>query len=904
MKAWYKYTIEECYTALKSSHNGLSSKEADARLKQHGLNSIEKEKNTNALVLFFHQFTNILSVILIIAVAISWFLGDILDAIVIAIAVCLNVIVGFIQEWKSQNSLSQLRKALIYRVKVLRDNEIQEIDSSRCVPGDILVLVAGDRVPADARVISVNGECEVNESLLTGESSAVKKHSAVIKKDVLLADRKNMFFAGTLVVQGSARAVVIATGPYTEIGIIARSIKNIKETATPLQKGLNRFGTWIGGVIIAIACIVFITGFAFGIPLEEIFSLSVALAVAAIPEGLLIAVTVILAIGMQRILKEGSIVRKLVATETLGSTTVICTDKTGTLTEGAMRVAHIVSASHQFDVGRHKQKELESIGAAQELEEMMKVAVLNNNAFIENPEDQFEHVRIKGSATESALLHAALTIGIDIKAVKKEFPRIDELPFDSKNTYMLTLHRDGEISRVYAKGAPEKIVASCNRLLVGKRKIILSVKRRKEFERDIERMSSMGLRIVACAFRDSNREIRLLKKENIELSDMTLIGFFAMKDPLREDARQTLQESSLAGVRTIMMTGDHRLTAKAIGEELGMKVGSDQMIDGTQLDVMSTDELARAVKTVSIFARVTPDHKLNIVSALQSNGEVVAMTGDGVNDAPALKQADIGVALGSGTDVAKGVADIVILDNRFSTIVKTVKEGRIIFDNIRSVVLYLLTDSFSEVILIFLALLARVELPLIAVQILWINLVTDGFSDIALTLEPGDPDVMLDAPRKKDEPLVNREMKVLIGIVSSVSAVVAFATFLFVKAKTGDTDLARTVVFAMLGLDSLFYVFSLRSLRKPLWKLKFFTNGYLIASVIIAFFVQMAGIYVPVLQRVLQTTALDISHWLIVLIECVAIVVITEGVKGVFLKKERQKRTVPTSATVVVLAKG
>ncbi|HAZ16778.1 MAG TPA: ATPase, partial [Candidatus Jacksonbacteria bacterium] len=367
---------------------------------------------------------------------------------------------------------------------------------------------------------------------------------------------------------------------------------------------------------------------------------------------------------------------------------------------------------------------------------------------------------------------------------------------------------------------------------------------------------------------------------------------------------QTLQESSLAGVRTIMMTGDHRLTAKAIGEELGMKVGSDQMIDGTQLDVMSTDELARAVKTVSIFARVTPDHKLNIVSALQSNGEVVAMTGDGVNDAPALKQADIGVALGSGTDVAKGVADIVILDNRFSTIVKTVKEGRIIFDNIRSVVLYLLTDSFSEVILIFLALLARVELPLIAVQILWINLVTDGFSDIALTLEPGDPDVMLDAPRKKDEPLVNREMKVLIGIVSSVSAVVAFATFLFVKAKTGDTDLARTVVFAMLGLDSLFYVFSLRSLRKPLWKLKFFTNGYLIASVIIAFFVQMAGIYVPVLQRVLQTTALDISHWLIVLIECVAIVVITEGVKGVFLKKERQKRTVPTSATVVVLAKG
>src|SRR3989344_2035004 len=550
MKAWYKYTIEECYTALKSSHNGLSSKEADARLKQHGLNSIEKEKNTNALVLFFHQFTNILSVMLIIAVAISWFLGDILDAIVIAIAVCLNVIVGFIQEWKSQNSLSQLRKALIYRVKVLRDNEIQEIDSSRCVPGDILVLVAGDRVPADARVISVNGECEVNESLLTGESSAVKKHSAVIKKDVQLADRKNMFFAGTLVVQGSARAVVIATGPYTEIGIIARSIKNIKETATPLQKGLNRFGTWIGGVIIAIACIVFITGFAFGIPLEEIFSLSVALAVAAIPEGLLIAVTVILAIGMQRILKEGSIVRKLVATETLGSTTVICTDKTGTLTEGAMRVAHIISASHQLDFAKHKQKELESVEAAEELEEMMKVAVLNNNAFVENPEDQFEHVRIKGSATESALLHAALTIGIDIEAVKKEYPRIDELPFDSKNKYMITLHHNGKTSRVYAKGAPEKILTSCNRLLLGKRKIILSAKRKKEFEHEIERMSSMGLRIVGCAFRDTSHEARSLKKEHIEFSDMTLMGFFAMKDPLREDAQSTLNECVQAGGRT------------------------------------------------------------------------------------------------------------------------------------------------------------------------------------------------------------------------------------------------------------------------------------------------------------------------------------------------------------------
>ncbi len=734
--------------------------------------------------------------------------------------------------------------------------------------------------------------------MLTGESIGVKKHISVIRKDVHLPNQKNILFAGTLVVQGSARAVAVATGSHTEIGKIARSIKNIKETATPLQKGLNRFGKWIGGIILAIACVVFITGLAFGIPLEDIFSLSVALAVAAIPEGLLIAVTVILAIGMQRILKEGSIVRKLVATETLGSTTVICTDKTGTLTEGAMRVAYIVSVSHQFDVGRHKQKELESVEAAQELEEMMKVAVLNNNAFIENQEDQFEHVRIKGSATESALLHTALTIGVDIEAVKKEYPRVDELPFDSKNKYMMTVHRNGEMARVYAKGASEKIISACSHVIVGKKKVAFSVKRKKEFEREIERMSSMGLRIIACAFRDISYRPRLLKKETIELADMTLIGFFAMKDPLREDARKTLQESFTAGIRTVMITGDHPLTAYAIAQELGMKVGHSHIIDGVQLDAMNEEELAQAVKTVAIFARVTPEHKLNIVSALQSNGEVVAMTGDGINDAPALKQADIGVALGAGTDVAKGVSDIVILDNRFSTIVKAVKEGRIIFDNIRSVVLYLLTDSFSEVILIFLALVARVELPLLAGQILWINLVTDGFSDIALTLEPGDPDVMLDAPRTKDEPLINREMKLLISVVSIVSAVFAFATFLFVKTKTGDTDLARTVVFAMLGLDSLFYVFSLRSLRKPLWKLKFFSNVYLVLAVVVAFFVQMAGIYVPLLQRVLQTTALDISHWLIVFVECIVIVIITEIVKFVFLKKERQKKSGLTSAAV------
>ena len=888
--SWYQSTLSEVVKKLKTSKKGLSEKESKARIKQYGANVIAQAKKLSRLRIFVRQFANTFTYILLLAAIISWYLGEHVDSMVILLAVALNVIVGFFQENKANTALQNLRSIIKYNVKVFRDGELHECDSSELVPGDSIELEAGDRVPADSRVVEILSQFKVNEALLTGESLPTEKRVSVVNKKSTPGDQQNMVFAGTLVTTGRAIAIVVETGMHTEIGKIAQSIKEIKEISTPLQKGLEKFSKKVGLLVLAIAILIFAVGVLSGSSIGHMFTLSVALSVAAIPEGLIVAVTVILAIGMQRILKEGSLVRKLVASETLGSTTVICTDKTGTLTEGKMRVVHIVTASHQADMLKKSHKELDGKAAGQELQEMLKIGVLNNNSFIDNPEAQFEHIQIKGSPTEAALLYAALNVGVDTEAVQKEEPRHDEIPFDSKSKYMITLHAKGKENVLYIKGAPEKIFENAPHVLVGNKPEVLSKAKKKELELQIKEYSKQGLRLLACGYKSVGSGKGKIQQLKAIDNGYTLVGLFAMKDPLRKDTKKTIKQCIRAGMKPVMMTGDHKLTAQAIAKELNLPTQKENIIEGGQLDALTDADLVDRLKTVSVYARVTPEHKLRIVQALQAEGEVVAMTGDGVNDAPALKKADIGIALGSGTDVSKGAADMVLLDNRFSTIIRAISEGRTIYENIRKVILYLLTDSFSEVVLILSSFLLHLPLPLLPAQILWINLITDGLPDLALTFEPGDPDVLNDPPRDRNEPVVTKPMKKVIFLGSVITGLMSLLGFYVVYRVTQDEVFARSVTFAMLGVDSLFYVFSLRSLRAPIWRSNILANKFLLGAVGLGFVLQVVSLYEPHLQKLLNTVPLHPAGWILVVGHGIVVLMLIELMKLLLVTPHYHKK--------------
>lgn len=887
---WYRITITDVYKKLKTSQQGLSEKETKERRKQYGSNVIAQAKKLSRIKIFIRQFANTFTYVLLLAAVISWYLGEHVDSVVILLAVALNVVVGFFQENKANTALQNLRSIIKYNVKVFRNGELHEIDSSELVPGDSIELEAGDRVPADARIAEIQSSFKVNEALLTGESSPAGKKVEALKKKSTTGDQQNMVFAGTLVTSGRAIAIVVETGAHTEIGKIAQSIKEIKEISTPLQKGLEKFSKKIGLLVLAIAVVIFAFGVMSGNSIAQMFTLSVALAVAAIPEGLIVAVTVILAIGMQRILKEGSLVRKLVASETLGSTTVICTDKTGTLTEGKMRVVHVVTASHQADMLKKSHKELEGKNAGTELQEMLKIGVLNNNAFINNPEAQFEHIEIKGSPTEAALLYAALNVGVDIPTVLKDEPRNDEIPFDSKLKYMITLHKKGKENVLYIKGAPERIFEKATHVLVGNKEESLSKAKIKELELQIKEYSKQGLRLLACGYKEVTAEKEKIKQFKAFDKGYVLVGLFAMKDPLRKDTKKTITKCIHAGMKPVMMTGDHKLTAKAIAKELKLPIEKENIIEGGELDTLTDGDLVERLKTVSVYARVTPEHKLRIVQALQAEGEVVAMTGDGVNDAPALKRADIGIALGSGTDVSKGAADIVLLDNRFSTIVRAIAEGRTIYENIRKVVLYLLTDSFSEVVLVVSSFALQLPLPLLPAQILWINLITDGLPNLALTFEPSNPDVLNDPPRDRKEPVLTQPMKLVIFLASLITGFMSLLGFYVVYRVTDDVVFARSITFAMLGVDSLFYVFSLRSLRAPIWRSKILANKFLLGAVVLGFVLQVVSLYEPHLQTLLQTMPLHLWGWVLVVAHGLLVLALIEAMKLLFVTPHYNKK--------------
>jgi len=848
---------------LKTSYFGLSGKEASSRLDKFGFNKLPEAAKLSALALFLNQFKNPLIYILFAALIISFATKHFVDAWIILAVILVSGIVGFLQEYKANKALTHLKQMVKYKAEVLRNGKEIIVAQENIVPGDIIILSPGDKVPADARLIEAHG-LEVIESALTGESMPVNKNIDTLPQDTAMADRINMVYLGTVISRGKAVAVVSATGSQTEIGHIAALVKETKEGETPLQKQLIQFGKIIGIILIILNVFIFGLGILTGKPLLEMFMTSVAVVVAAVPEGLLPAMTVILAIGMQRLAKQKGLVRKMIAAETLGAVSVICSDKTGTLTQGEMRVSEIITETTKLSHDGDKFSEMiQPDGEASHII-ALRIGLLCNNAIIENPEDELHKWNIVGNSTEKALLLAGRTAGLKKEELEKKEPRVAEIPFDSEYKFMATRHRvkmfRGKKYIAYAKGAPEKLLPLISFVDVEGEKKTLTNTRKTEIQKQCEDLTSTGLRVIAVAYRLEEDDAEFTKEN---LNNLVFVGLIALKDPLRSATKETIKLCQSAGIRSVIITGDHKLTATAIVQELGIKVTPKNVLEGSDLDNLSDKKLQKLVRKITIFARVEPKHKIRIVAALQASGEIVAMTGDGVNDAPALKRADIGIAVGSGTDVAKESADLVLLDDNFKTIVEAVKRGRGTFDNVRKVILYLLANSFNEVVLVSVAIVLFLPLPLLPVQILWIKIIEDSVPSMALAFEPVNKNVMKRPPRGSKEQILNSNLKRLLLLFITISTLSLFAIFYYFWKTTEDIDYARTIAFVGLGIASRFYIFSVRGLTDSIFTYNPFQNKLVNLSTIFGLVMILTAIYVPFFNEILHTVPLGLREWVV-----------------------------------------
>ncbi len=883
-KNWHTLSLTEIFSETESRRGGLTTLEVAEKLKKSGHNVLPQEKPYSKMRLFFDQFNSPLIYILFLAVVISLSLKHYSDSIFIIIVLLINTTVGFYQENKANRSLLALKKMVKIRARVLRDSYEKEIDSEELVIGDIVFLKHGDKVPADGRIIESKG-FKINEASLTGESRAVKKKAEnILSESAPLSERTNSVFMGTIVEEGWATIVVVTTGINTQIGEIVSLLKKTKERKTPLQKKIISLSRLIGIFILSIIVIILIEGYFTEKNFADIFMASLALAVSAIPAGLLPAITVIMVLGMRRIFKRQGLVRKLSATETLGSVTVICTDKTGTLTEGKMQVSQILTSTKELMSNNLSGlAKNENANGIESHISALKIATLANDAFIENPEVELKEWVVRGRPTEKALLLAGMQSGLNKHDLEKQYPVLDKISFESDYKFAATYHRKNDKQNMlYVVGAPEEIIARCIDLDVdGKNEKLGSVQSDKLINK-LEELTQKGLRVLACAHKNYKAETKYQNLSDL-VKDLSLVGFIALKDPLRQDAKDSILITKKAGIRTIIVTGDHKLTAKAIAEEIGIKAGNENIIEGKELETITDEELRERAKHIFIYARVSPHHKLRIVSALQFNGEVVAMLGDGVNDAPALKIADIGVAVGSGTDVAKEVADLVLLDDNFKTVVKAIEQGRVIFGNIRKVFVYLVADDFSEIFLFLGSMAMGFPIPLLPAQILWINLVEDGLPDIALTTEQETKGIMDEKPRDPKEPILNKPLKLWMIAIFFITGLAAFLLFFFLLKLTGDLDKTRTTVFALMCLDSLLFAFSVRSFKRTIFRKDIFSNRYLVGAVVIAAILLIGAIYLPLLQKILGTQSLDITAWVIIFsVSLIEILLIEFSKKRIF----------------------
>jgi len=859
---WHNLLPEEIAKLLGSDlKRGLSQEMVRTVQSKSGKNRLPTEKHFSALKTFLDQFRNPLIYILLLAGIVTLVLKEYADSAVIFGAVVLNTVVGYLQEKKASKTLQALKRVVKHEARVLRDGILHITDYADLVPGDIFLLAPGDKIPADARIIEGHN-LKINEMALTGEWLPAKKKTETIPRDTPLADRDNMVYMGTVVDDGKGKAIVTGTGLATEIGKIAKMVREEEEGETPLQKKLSRFSRFIGLVIGIIVFFIFVEGVITGNSYLEMFITSIAVAVAAIPEGLPVALTVILALGMQRILARGGLVRKLLSAETLGGTSIIASDKTCTLTEGKMAVAEISSLVDK----RISQKEI------------LKVALICCEAFVENPREAEEKWILRGRPTDKALLLAAAELGLIREDIMKKEEELDEIVFDSDRKYAAALHGIGKNKfSLYVLGAPEKLLSFSK----------IDIQKKRRIGKELERLAGKGYRIVAAAEKSLLKYDVSSQKLEKEIKDLNFLGLIALHDPLRKDAKEAVREVIRAGIKLIIVTGDHKLTVKNIAEELGFEIKEDNILEGKDLDLLSDKELDEKLDKIKIFARVEPKHKIRIVEAWQKRGEVVAMTGDGINDAPALKRADIGVGLGSGTEVAKETSDLILLDDNFHIIAYAVEEGRAILDNIRKVIVYLLTSSFSEVILIGGSLIAGLPLPLLPAQILWVNLVEDGLPDIALAFEPKENDLMEQKPKKRDFPLLNKEMKVIIFMIGLFTDLLLLGLFFWLLKGDNSLEYIRTVMFVALAVDSLLYVLSCKSLRKNIWQINILSNKFLIWSILGGISMLLIAVYLPPLQSLLKTVPLSFYDWLLVFGLSLFELILIEAVKWYFIKKKQ-----------------
>ncbi|MBI1907884.1 cation-transporting P-type ATPase [Candidatus Uhrbacteria bacterium] len=837
--AWYALSVDEVFRHIVSGPAGLCQEEATRRLRAQGSNLLPRDRPLGWWRILARQFASPLMLVLFAAVAVSVWLGDALDAAVIAAAGGLNVLVGFIQEYKANHALEQLRNLVMPQALVLREGRETRIAATDVVVGDLLVLRAGDHVAADARLVACTN-LEANEAPLTGESAPIPKSVEAVSETASLADRGNMVYAGTTIAAGRGRALVVATGSHTELGGIAALV----------QAERARLTRWISGGILAFVFVLFAGGMAVGNDPVVLFQTAVALAVAAIPEGLAVSVTVALAIGAGRVLKRRALVRRLVAAETLGSVSVICTDKTGTITQGNMRVVEVLSAGSGFP------PELLLPGSVPtDAEFLLSLSVLCNDATIEEPS------RGVGTPTERALVLAGHDAGISLSDLRVAWGRIDEISFDSSRKFMTTLHRQEGVSPslLIAKGAPERILDFCASVWEEGGERPLGQKARTAWQQRIDEASAEGKRVLGVAYRLS--ETSSIPRPP---AGLVLAGFVVLQDPLRPDAREQVRAAAAAGIRTVLVTGDHPKTAAAIATEAGILRGPDRLATGDMVNQWTDDELVRRAEWIDVYARVEPGHKARIIHAWQAKGASVAMTGDGVNDAPALKVADIGVALGSGTEAAKQASDMVLLDDRIGTLSTAVEEGRAIFENVRKVLAYLMASCFTETILIAGALLARLPLPLLPVQILWINLVADTFPAVGLALGRGEPDAMRCPPRPRREPVLSREMALLVFGVGAAADVLLFGVYAWYLSVVGDLDRARTLLFAAAGVSSLLYALVFKSLRRPLFSLVPPFQPWLPFGVLAGLALMAVALFVPFFQNLFHVVPLTLTDGLIV----------------------------------------
>lgn len=843
---WHDKTVDETLLMLNTDSNiGLNEKEAEKRLEQYGQNSIgEGVKRKGFIKKFFEQLNDIMIIILLSASAasfgVSWLNGDadFTDSVIIIMIVVINAVLGVVQENKAEKAIEELRKMSVPHAKVLRDGHIKEISSQIVVPGDIIILEAGDMVPADARLISGN-TIKTDESALTGESVPVSKDASLrIKEEAQAADMKNMVFSSTYVTYGKGRAVVTATGMDTEVGKIAAMIAKDEKNETPLQKRLDGTGKILGLSAIGICALIFIIGVIRKYGAFEMFMTSISLAVAAIPEGLPAIVTIVLAIGMQAMSKKNTIVRTLPAVETLGSAQVICTDKTGTLTRNKMKLVKITDSKENTNLNDKRF--------------IIRLAVLCTDCY-------FEDRHYIGEPTETAIAEAAEEMGEKKSRLESIMPRIDEIPFSSDRKMMTTVHEFGNGNNLcITKGAPERVLNLCGKYSDGR---TIDQSERRKLDKINESMTSSALRVLAVAYKETGKNDRNYEK------GLTFAGFIGMIDPPREEAAQAVEDCKKAGIKVVMITGDHALTARAIAEKTGIYKDGDLIFDGGQLETMNQTQLDDKLEKISVFARVSPEHKLKIVNAYKRKGKTVAMTGDGVNDAPALKAADIGCAMGqNGTDVAKGASDMIITDDNFATIVSAVKEGRIIYNNIRKSVHFLISSNIGEILTIFTAMIFGWSTPLLPIHLLWVNLITDSLPAIALGLDRPEENVMENPPVSSNKSLFSGGLGYRIAYEGFMIGILALTAF-GIGHKYFDNgeihNISRTMAFAVLSISQLVHAFNMRT-DKSIFKIHIFSNKYLCIAFIIGVAMQAAVIMIPFLAAVFDVTTLNLQQWGIV----------------------------------------